>query len=136
MYMEKQDEIAEKIIRQAFENGGEVLFCDTKIGEFEDTQLLKTINLILSMYGKVHGMMISHRWTYYTINENGYRFIKEGGFKGERERENRKNEFEMLTLENTRLQNEASKYQQRVRVWQVVSAILALVISLLAAIRS
>lgn len=134
--MEQQEEIAEKIIKQAYDDGGEVCLCDTDLKACEDKRLLKAVNLILSMYGKVNGMMSSERWMYYKINENGYQFIKAGGFKGKEEREKRQSEFKMLTLENARLQNEASKYQQQVRVWQVVSAILTLVITLLAAIKS
>lgn len=80
--------------------------------------------------------MISYRWTYYKINEKGYKFIKEGGFKGEEERKNRKDEIELLTLENARLQKEAAEYQKQVRIWQIISAILTLAITLLAAIKS
>lgn len=134
--MDHQDKIAEKIIKQALDNGGEIIFHHTELRECKDTQLLKDVSLILSIYGEIHGMMISYRWTYYKINEKGYKFIKEGGFKGEEERKNRKDEIELLTLENARLQKEAAEYQKQVRIWQIISAILTLAITLLAAIKS
>lgn len=133
--MDRQEEIAEKIIKQTFNDGGEIIFYHTELKECEDTQLLKDISLILSMYGEIHGLMTSYRWTYYKINENGYKFIKERGFAGEKERSNRKNEIETITLENARLQKEAAEYQKQVRIWKFVSAVLATLIALLAAIK-
>lgn len=113
--MNEQEKIAENIIRQAFDNGGEVLFTNTEIEKCENRKLLKSISLILSMYGKIYGKMTSYRWTHYQINENGYRFIKQGGFKGEEERKNRAHEIESLTLENARLQKESAEYQKKIR---------------------
>ena len=70
----------------------------------------------------------------FKINEKGIRFVRQGGFKGEMERESRREEIEVLTLENARLQKEAAEYKKKIRVWQIISAILTLASTILSSI--
>lgn len=97
--MDIEEEISERIIRQAFEGGGEVIFTDTELKECTDRKLLQKVNLQLSLYGAINDITILGRWSIFKINEKGIRFIRQGGFKGEREREQRKDELERLTLD-------------------------------------
>lgn len=104
--MDLEEEIAERIIRQAFEKGGEVVFADTELKGCTDRDLLQKVNLLLSLYGTMNDITTLDRWGIFKLNEEGIRFIRQGGFKGEAERESRKEEIEVLTLENARLQKE------------------------------
>lgn len=42
--MDIEEEISERIIRQAFEGGGEVIFTDTELKECTDRKLLQKVN--------------------------------------------------------------------------------------------
>lgn len=132
--MDIEEEISERIIRQAFEGGGEVIFTDTELKECTDRKLLQKVNLQLSLYGAINDITILGRWSIFKINEKGIRFIRQGGFKGEREREQRKDEFERLTLDISRLQKESEGYKKKMRIWQTISAILALASTILSSI--
>lgn len=83
--MDIEEEISERIIRQAFEGGGEVIFTDTELKECTDRKLLQKVNLQLSLYGAINDITILGRWSIFKINEKGIRFIRQGGFKGGRE---------------------------------------------------
>lgn len=52
--MNIEEEISERIIRQAFEGGGEVIFTDTELKECTDRNLLQKVNLQLSLYGAIN----------------------------------------------------------------------------------
>lgn len=52
--MDIEEEISERIIRQAFEGGGEVIFTDTELKECTDRKLLQKVNLQLSLYGAIN----------------------------------------------------------------------------------
>lgn len=132
--MDIEEEISERIIRQAFEGGGEVIFTDTELKECTDRKLLQKVNLQLSLYGAINDITILGRWSIFKINEKGIRFIRQGGFKGEREREQRKDELERLTLDISRLQKESEGYKKKMRIWQTISAILALASMILSSI--
>lgn len=132
--MNIEEEISERIIRQAFEGGGEVIFTDTELKECTDRKLLQKVNLQLSLYGAINDITILGRWSIFKINEKGIRFIRQGGFKGEREREQRKDELERLTLDISRLQKESEGYKKKTRIWQTISAILALASTILSSI--
>lgn len=132
--MDIEEEISERIIRQAFEGGGEVIFTDTELKECTDRKLLQKVNLQLSLYGAINDITILGRWSIFKINEKGIRFIRQGGFKGEREREQRKDELERLTLDISRLQKESEGYKKKMRIWQTISAILALALTILSSI--
>lgn len=132
--MNIEEEISERIIRQAFEGGGEVIFTDTELKECTDRKLLQKVNLQLSLYGAINDITILGRWSIFKINEKGIRFIRQGGFKGEREREQRKDELERLTLDISRLQKESEGYKKKMRIWQTISAILALASTILSSI--
>ena len=132
--MNIEEEISERIIRQAFEGGGEVIFTDTELKECTDRKLLQKVNLQLSLYGAINDITILGRWSIFKINEKGIRFIRQGGFKGEREREQRKDELERLTLDISRLQKESEGYKKKMRLWQIISAILALASTILSSI--
>ena len=132
--MDIEEEISERIIRQAFEGGGEVIFTDTELKECTDRKLLQKANLQLSLYGAINDITILGRWSIFKINEKGIRFIRQGGFKGEREREQRKDELERLTLDISRLQKESEGYKKKMRIWQTISAILALASTILSSI--
>ncbi|MDB1030869.1 hypothetical protein PL672_00480 [Phocaeicola vulgatus] len=132
--MDIEEEISERIIRQAFEGGGEVIFTDTELKECTDRKLLQKVNLQLSLYGAINDITILGRWSIFKINEKGIRFIRQGGFKGEREREQRKDELERLTLDISRLQKESEGYKKKMRIWQTISAILALASTILSSI--
>ncbi len=99
--MNIEEEISERIIRQAFEGGGEVIFTDTELEECTDRNLLQKVNLQLSLYGAINDIATLGRWSIFKINEKGIRFIRQGGFKGEAERESRREEIEVLTLAST-----------------------------------
>ena len=132
--MDIEEEISERIIRQAFEGGGELIFTDTELKECTDRKLLQKVNLQLSLYGAINDITILGRWSIFKINEKGIRFIRQGGFKGEREREQRKDELERLTLDISRLQKESEGYKKKMRIWQTISAILALASTILSSI--
>lgn len=132
--MNIEEEISERIIRQAFQRGGEVIFTDTELKECTDRKLLQKVNLQLSLYGAINDITILGRWSIFKINEKGIRFIRQGGFKGEREREQRKDELERLTLDISRLQKESEGYKKKMRIWQTISAILALASTILSSI--
>ena len=132
--MNIEEEISERIIRQAFEGGGEVIFTDTELKECTDRKLLQKVNLQLSLYGAINDITILGRWSIFKINEKVIRFIRQGGFKGEREREQRKDELERLTLDISRLQKESEGYKKKMRIWQTISAILALASTILSSI--
>ena len=132
--MDIEEEISERIIRQAFEGGGEVIFTDTELKECTDRKLLQKVNLQLSLYGAINDITILGRWSIFKINEKGIRFIRQGGFTGEREREQRKDELERLTLDISRLQKESEGYKKKMRIWQTISAILALASTILSSI--
>lgn len=55
--MDIEEEISERIIRQAFEGGGEVIFTDTELKECTDRKLLQKVNLQLSLYGAIFNTM-------------------------------------------------------------------------------
>lgn len=132
--MNIEEEISERIIRQAFEGGGEVIFTDTELKGCTDRNLLQKVNLQLSLYGAINEITTLGRWSIFKINEKGIRFIRQGGFKGEREREQRKDELERLTLDISRLQKESEGYKKKMRIWQTISAILALASTILSSI--
>ena len=132
--MNIEEEISERIIRQAFQRGGEVIFTDTELKGCTDRNLLQKVNLQLSLYGAINDITILGRWRIFKINEKGIRFIRQGGFKGEREREQRKDELERLTLDISRLQKESEGYKKKMRIWQTISAILALASTILSSI--
>lgn len=128
------EEIAERIIKQAFNEGGEVIFTDTELKGCTDRALLQKVNLLLSLYGAMNNITTLDRWSIFKLNEKGIRFIRQGGFNGEREREQRKDELERLTLDISRLQKESEEYKKKMRIWQTVSAILALASTILSSI--
>ncbi|RHM86817.1 hypothetical protein DWZ36_17780 [Phocaeicola vulgatus] len=132
--MNIEEEISERIIRQAFEGGGEVIFTDTELEECTDRNLLQKVDLQLSLYGAINEITTLGRWSIFKINEKGIRFIRQGGFKGEREREQRKDELERLTLDISRLQKESEGYKKKMRIWQTISAILTLASTILSSI--
>lgn len=132
--MDIEEEISERIIRQAFEGGGEVIFTDTELKECTDRNLLQKVNLQLSLYGAMNDVTTLGKWGMFKINENGIRFIRQGGFNGEMEREQRKDELERLTLDISRLQKESEEYKKKMRIWQIISAILALASTVLTSI--
>lgn len=132
--MNIEEEIAERIIKQAFNEGGEVIFTDTELKGCTDRALLQKVNLLLSLYGAMNNITTLDRWGIFKLNEKGIRFIRQGGFKGEREREQRKDELERLTLDISRLQKESEEYKKKMRVWQVISAVLALASTILSSI--
>lgn len=134
MYMDIEEEIAERIIKQAFNEGGEVIFTDTELKGCTDRALLQKVNLLLSLYGAMNNITTLDRWSIFKLNEKGIRFIRQGGFNGEREREQRKDELERLTLDISRLQKESEEYKKKMRIWQTISAILALASTMLSSI--
>lgn len=113
--MGREEEIAERIVRQAFDDGGEVVFTDTELKGCTDRKLLQKVNLLLSLYGELTCVTTADRWGMFKMNEKGMRFIKQGGFKGEEERDRIRAELETLALENARLQKESSEYQKTIR---------------------
>ena len=138
--MEREaEEIAEGVLRDAIENGGETLFCNY-FKEIPDC--IKSVNLILSIYGTVHGKMANDKWTYFTISPAGIEFIEKGGLSGEKEREEYKREMEHLNRELTKLNVESLEYKKKIRHQEsvirmhkyiqalswVVSAVLALLL--------
>ena len=60
--MDLEEEIAERIIRQAFEKGGEVVFADTELKGCTDRVLLQKVNLLLSLYGAMNNITTLDRW--------------------------------------------------------------------------
>ncbi|WP_288861284.1 hypothetical protein [uncultured Bacteroides sp.] len=132
--MDIEEEIAERIIKQAFNEGGEVIFTDTELKGCTDRALLQKVNLLLSLYGAMNNITTLDRWSIFKLNEKGIRFIRQGGFNGEREREQRKDELERLTLDISRLQKESEEYKKKMRIWQTISAILALASTMLSSI--
>lgn len=132
--MDIEEEIAERIIKQAFNEGGEVIFTDTELKGCTDRALLQKVNLLLSLYGAMNNITTLDRWSIFKLNEKGIRFIRQGGFNGEREREQRKDELERLTLDISRLQKESEEYKKKMRIWQTISAILALASTILSSI--
>lgn len=132
--MDLEEEIAERIIRQAFEKGGEVVFADTELKGCTDRDLLQKVNLLLSLYGAMNNITTLDRWGIFKLNEKGIRFVRQGGFNGEWEREQRKDELERLTLDISRLQKESEEYKKKMRLWQIISAILALASTILSSI--
>lgn len=132
--MDIEEEIAERIIKQAFNEGGEVIFTDTELKGCTDRALLQKVNLLLSLYGAMNNITTLDRWSIFKLNEKGIRFIRQGGFNGEREREHRKDELERLTLDISRLQKESEEYKKKMRIWQTISAILALASTILSSI--
>lgn len=134
MCMDIEEEIAERIIKQAFNEGGEVIFTDTELKGCTDRALLQKVNLLLSLYGAMNNITTLDRWSIFKLNEKGIRFIRQGGFNGEREREQRKDELERLTLDISRLQKESEEYKKKMRIWQTISAILALASTMLSSI--
>lgn len=134
MCMDIEEEIAERIIKQAFNEGGELIFTDTELKGCTDRALLQKVNLLLSLYGAMNNITTLDRWSIFKLNEKGIRFIRQGGFNGEREREQRKDELERLTLDISRLQKESEEYKKKMRIWQTISAILALASTMLSSI--
>lgn len=108
----KAEEIVEGLLSAAMDNGGEVLF-----GKFfkERPQNIKDVNLLLQMYGTIHGKMLGGSWTYFTIDPNGIAFMKGGGFKGEQERKDYKSKIESLDLEIKEMQKEKMEYEKKIR---------------------
>lgn len=108
----KAEEIAEGILRHAIEHGGETLFCNY----FKEIPgCIKSVNLILSIYGNVHGKMTNDKWTYFTISPAGIEFIENGGFSGEKEREDYKREMENFNRELAKLNMESLEYKKKIR---------------------
>lgn len=54
--MDIEEEISERIIRQAFQRGGEVIFTDTELKECTDRNFLQKVNLQLSLYGAINNI--------------------------------------------------------------------------------
>lgn len=61
--MNIEEEISERIIRQAFQRGGEVIFTDTELKGCTDRNLLQKVNLQLSLYGAINDITILGRWS-------------------------------------------------------------------------
>ena len=111
--MEREaEEIAEGVLRYAIKHGGETLF-----GNYfkEIPGCIKSVNLILSMYGTIHGKMIGENWTYFTISPDGIVFIEAGGFAGKKEREDYRRKMENLNRELARLNMESLEYKKKIR---------------------
>lgn len=141
--MEREaEEIAEGILKCAIRNGGEILFGDY----FKEIPgCIKSVNLILSMYGTIHSKMMNDTWTYFTISPAGIEFIESGGFAGKKEREDYKREMENLNRELARLNKESLEYKKTIRHQEsvirthkyiqalswIVSAVLAVLLFLL-----
>lgn len=60
--MDIEEEISERIIRQAFQRGGEVIFTDTELEECTDRNFLQKVNLQLSLYGAINDIATLGRW--------------------------------------------------------------------------
>ena len=74
--MDIEEEIAEHIIKQAFDEGGEVIFTDTELKGCTDRALLQKVNLLLSLYGAMNNITTLDRWGIFKLNEKGIRFIR------------------------------------------------------------
>lgn len=108
----KTEEIVEGLLNAAMDNGGEVLFSRF----FKETPSnIKDVNLLLQMYGTIHGKIIGGSWTYFTINPNGIAFLKNGGFKGEQEAKENKSKMELLDLKIKEMQKEKLEYEKKIR---------------------
>lgn len=108
----KAEEIVESLLNAAMDNGGEVLFSKF----FKETPAnIKDVNLLLQMYGTIHGKMLGGSWTHFTINPNGISFLRNGGFKGEREIKEYKSKIESLDLEIKEMQKEKMAYEKKIR---------------------
>lgn len=60
--MDIEEEISERIIRQTFQRGGEVIFTDTELKGCTDRNLLQKVNLQLSLYGAINDIATLGRW--------------------------------------------------------------------------
>lgn len=108
----KTEEIVEGLLNAAMDNGGEVFFSRF----FKETPAnIKDVNLLLQMYGTIHGKMLGGSWTYFTINPNGISFLKNGGFKGEQEAKENKSKMELLDLKIKEMQKEKLEYEKKIR---------------------
>ena len=68
------ENIIEGILNIAMSEGGNVYFHNTFLANENDMKKLDKINLQLSMYGEIHGMMLGGHWTYFKINPKGSLF--------------------------------------------------------------
>ena len=106
------EEIVEGLLNAAMDNGGEVLFSRF----FKETPSnIKDVNLLLQMYGTIHGKMIGGSWTCFTINPSGIAFLKNGGFKGEQEAKENKSKMELLDFEIKKMQKDRLEYEKKIR---------------------
>lgn len=74
--MDLEEGIAERIIRQAFEKGGEVVFADTELKGCTDRVLLQKVNLLLSLYGAMNNITTLDRWGYIQAKRERHTFCK------------------------------------------------------------
>lgn len=109
------ENIIEGILNIAMSEGGNVYFHNTFLANENDMKKLDKINLQLSMYGEIHGMMLGGHWTYFKINPKGIDFIEKGSYKGKRERENIKVELDRVNLEIANMQKEKLEYERTIR---------------------
>lgn len=114
-YMKRESEDAvERLLKIAMESDGEVYFHDSFLYR-NDTCDLKEINLLLSMFGVIHGKMVGGSWTYFSIDATGIEFMENGGFEGKRKRNEYRNRMEKLSLANAELQNNDLLHKQKIR---------------------
>lgn len=106
------EEIVEKVLYAAMENGGEVLFTKIFTSVPKD---IKEINMALSLYGDIRNKMLGGSWIRFMINQDGIRFISNGGFEGDRKKKESYELKEKLSLEIDMLQKEKLEYEKKIR---------------------
>lgn len=83
-----QEDLSE-VSRMAAEEGGIVGFSQTDLMS-RTIPYRARLNRLLSRYGELKGVDKSFMWETFTLNEAGWKFVREGGFEGRKKAEERK----------------------------------------------
>ncbi len=80
--MDIEEEISGRIIRQAFQRGGEVIFTDTELKECTDRKLLQKVDLQLSLYGAINEITTFGQMEYIQDKRERNTLYKAGRIQG------------------------------------------------------
>lgn len=111
--------VANALLNKAFDEGGKLWFADTLLTS-KDKAYMNKLNLILSQYGKIHGIDPDSQWDCFELNNYGVEVVRTGGITKEQERKNTEARLKELDLKVTGLQVEKLEYEKKIRAQEGV----------------
>ncbi|WP_071145720.1 hypothetical protein [Bacteroides ihuae] len=117
--MNKSEEIADGIIKDAYRNGGSIDYdsISTKIAADD----LPQVNMILEEYGSLEIPLEDGTWFSYSLNQRGNVFASQGSFKGlEQERKEKAKDRKLDRL------------SKKISIIAVIISVISLFVSIIA----